>query len=559
MLKENFVKYLETSIKKHWDMPALSDYEGKTYTFAQTAEDILNLHCLFETCGIKRGDKIALIGKNSYRWSVVYLATVSYGAVIVPLLADFKPKDIHHLVNHSEALLLFSADSIFEKIESSEMPALHAVFSLTDFSIAHDRKGLCSKIERKKDRLLDRKRKKLLSAEKFELPQVGNHELLGILYTSGTSGFSKGVMLQHNNLAANMRYAQANMPLVKGDTILSFLPQAHAYGCAFEFLYPFTLGCHITFLSRMPSPRIIVAAFKKVKPRLILSVPLIIEKLYKKQIKPTLEKPAMKLLLKIPGIRGKIYNKVKAKLNDAFGANFHEVVIGGAALNKEVEIFLRKIKFRFSTGYGMTECGPLIAYANWDKNMPFSCGRPVDTLEVKIDSDTPESKVGEILVRGENVMTGYYKNEVATREALDKDGWLHTGDLGTLGKDGSLYIKGRSKSMILGPSGQNIYPEEAEAVISNLPLVQEALVVENHGKLTALIYPDKDTKEELELNQKQMVEAIQNYREQINKELPKYMQISEIKIVREEFAKTPKKSIRRFLYTSPNFEVHTLQ
>jgi long-chain acyl-CoA synthetase len=267
----------------------------------------------------------------------------------------------------------------------------------------------------------------------------------------------------------------------------------------------------------------------------------------------------MKLLLKIPGIRGKIYSKIRGKLNDSFGGNFHEVVIGGAALNKEVEIFLRKIKFRFSTGYGMTECGPLIAYANWDKNQPFSCGRPVDTLEVKIDSDSPESKVGEIMVRGENVMTGYYKNEVATSEALDKDGWLHTGDLGTFGKDSSLYIKGRSKSMILGPSGQNIYPEEIEAVINNFPLVQEALVVETKGKLIALVYPDKDTKEELDLNQKQMVEKIQGYREQINKELSKHMQVSEIKVVAEEFAKTPKKSIRRFLYTSPNFEVHTLQ
>lgn len=559
MIKENFVKYLENSIKNHWDMPALSDYKGDTFTFGQTAEGILKLHAHFEACGIRRGDKIALIGKNSINWSLIYLATVSYGAVVVPLLADFKPKDIHHLVNHSEALLLFSADTIYEKIDNSEMPNLHAIFSLSDFSVLHDRKGICQKIQRKGDRLLSKKQKKLLSAEKFELPAVKNEELLGIFYTSGTSGFSKGVMLQHNSLAANMRYAQKNMPLVKGDTILSFLPQAHAYGCAFEFLYPFTLGCHITFLSKIPSPKIIIKAFSEVKPRLILSVPLIIEKIYKKQIKPIIDKPAMKVLLKIPGIRGKIYSKIRAKLSDSFGGNFHEVVIGGAALNKEVEVFLRKIKFRFSTGYGMTECGPLISYANWDKNMPFSCGRGVDTLEIKIDSENPEKKVGEIMVRGENVMVGYYKNPVATKEALEKDGWLHTGDLGTLGKDGSLYIKGRSKSMILDASGQNIYPEEIEAVINNMPLVQEALVIERDGRLMALVYPDMEMKEQMEMNTETLKQEIKDYKNQINKDVPKYMQIASIQIVDKEFAKTPKKSIKRFLYTSPNYEIHTLR
>jgi len=556
MINENFNEYFENSIKLNWNVKALSDYEGATITYHDVASQVLYLHSFFENSKIKPGDKIALIGRNSVNWAIVYLATATYGAVVVPLLADFKPKDVHNLVNHSEAKLLFTSDSIFSDLDTKEMPALQGIVSLTKYALHFDPQDLLNKAFTKIEKIQDKK--KTLKAETFKLPKIPNSQLLGILYTSGTSGFSKGVMLTHNNLAANIRYAQANMPLKSGEPVLSFLPLAHAYGCAFEFLFPLTLGCHVTFLGKLPTPQIILKAFRDVKPALILAVPLIIEKIYRKQLKPVVDKPAFKVMTKIPIVRDKIYKKINDKLTQAFGGCFKELVIGGAALNPEVENFLKKIKFRFSIGYGMTECAPLISYANWDKAKVGFAGKAVDSLEVKINTPDRDTKIGEIIIRGENVMLGYYKNDAATREALDGDGWLHTGDLGVIDKDGFIGIRGRSKSMILGPSGQNIYPEEIEGVINNLPLVSESLIVERDGKLIALIYPEVDLVKEKNMTREDLKHFMEHNIKAANKELPNYMNIGGFEILDEEFDKTPKKSIKRFKYTLPNYEIHKI-
>lgn len=545
MLSENLVEYFEDSIKNHWNLPALSNYQSTTLTYKDVAEHIKWLHLFFEKYGIKQGDKIALLGKNSHNWSVIYLATISYGAVIVPLLPDFKPDDVHYIVNHSDAKILFSGNMLYENLNFARFEHINSIVSIDDFALL---KANSEDEEKKITTLLLTPKPKFQEPDEFYVDAIPNDKIAALLYTSGTSGFSKGVILNHNNLAANMRYARANMPLVKSDRILSFLPQAHAYGCAFEFLYPFTLGCHITFLSKIPSPQIIIKAFSEIKPRLILSVPLVIEKIYKKQIKPTIEKKLVQALISTPILKNIILNKVRNKLSQAFGNNFHEVVIGGAALNKEVEEFLRKIKFQFSIGYGMTECAPLISYANWDKAKLYSAGKIVDTLEVKIDSPDPYNTVGEIMVRGENVMLGYYKNEEETKLAIDDEGWLHTGDLGLIDEEDYIYIKGRSKNMLLGPSGQNIYPEEIEAKINNFPYIQESVVVERDEKLVALVYPDWELLDLIKVNREQLELELINYRNQLNKKIPAYMNISKLLIYDQEFEKTPKKSIKRFLY-----------
>ncbi|RLC49227.1 MAG: long-chain fatty acid--CoA ligase, partial [Candidatus Cloacimonadota bacterium] len=408
MMKENLVAMIEESLKSNWHLPAFSNYKEQEYSFEKVAKKILWLHFIFEKKKIKKGDKIAVIGKNSVNWAISYLATISYGAVIVPILPDFAPDDIHHIVNHSEASLLFSAEDIYEDIDEQKMPNLNVIFSLSDFSVLFDKKNTMSSILEKA--VSETKTFQLLAASEFQLPKIDNNSLASIVYTSGTTGFSKGVMLSHNNLVANIVYAQNNMSLKAGDNIVSFMPLAHSYGCAFEFLFPFTLGCHITFLSKIPSPKIIVKAFKEIKPQLVLSVPLIMEKIYKKQIKPQIDKPLIKIMLKIPLVNRIIYKKIYEKLYDSFGGNFHEIVIGGAALNKEVEQFLKKLNFPFTIGYGMTECAPLISYAPWKTHKPKSVGKVVDTLEIKINSENPQKTAGEILMRGENVMLGYYKN-----------------------------------------------------------------------------------------------------------------------------------------------------
>jgi len=547
MIAERYVDMLERSIKQNWSLPAISNYQGETKTFAQMGERILWLHDFFEQSGINQGDKIAVIGKNSVNWACVYLATISWGAVIVPILPDFKPDDIQHIVNHSDAVLFFVAESIFENIDESQMPNLAAIISLQNFALLYHKK---EDIVRAFDKAAAKAQSgaEALTAENFRLPEIGNDQLAAIVYTSGTTGFSKGVMLPHNSISANIRYAQNNIPLKFGDRIVSFMPLAHSYGCAFEFLFPLSIGCHVTFLSKIPSPKIIVKAFQEVRPQLILSVPLIIEKIYKKQIMPVLSKASMKILLKLPLFSKLIHAKIRKKLVDVFGGQFIEIVIGGAAFNPEVEQFLRRIGFPYTSGYGMTECGPLISYDGYKTSKANSVGLPVDTLEVKIDSEDAQNIVGEILVRGENVMTGYYKNEQATAEAIDADAWLHTGDLGLIDADGYIFIKGRSKNMILGPSGQNIYPEEIEAKLNNMAFVSESLVLDKGGKLIALVYPDYEAADSAGLTEATLAARIEENRTALNAALPSYMQLSKIELYPEEFEKTPTKKVKRFLY-----------
>lgn len=550
MMKENFVQFIESSIKKNWSLNAFADYKGESMTYADVAERIATLHMVFDAFGVRPGDKVALFGKNATHWGVAYLATITYGAVIVPILPDFKPSDVHHIVNHSDSVLLFAADFLYEPLEESKMENIRGTISLADFSIISKRKPkqAVDLLKNLKDVFM-KKFGEAFSPDSIQFPKVPNDSLAVISYTSGTTGFSKGVMIPHNSLIANVVYANNNMPLQPGDAIVSFLPLAHAYGCAFEFLWPFTLGCHITFLTKTPSPQIILQAFKEIRPRLVLSVPLVIEKIYKKQLLPAISKPHMKVILGIPGLNKVIHKKIRQKLIDVFGGNFHEVVIGGAALNKDVELFFNKIKFPFSIGYGMTECGPLISYANWDKTKLGSAGKLVDNMEVKIDSPDPYNQVGEIMIRGENVMYGYYKNEEATKQALDEEGWLHTGDLGLIDEENFIFIKGRSKSLILGSSGQNIYPEEIEAKYNNLKYVVESVVVEKDEKLVALIYPDNELLAKQGIEESELLSFLDESRKQLNNEMPAYMGVSAIKLHPEEFEKTPKKSIKRFLYT----------
>ena len=551
MLKENFVAFLEKSIVSNWNIEALADYKGASYKYEDVARQISRIHAGFEIAGIKKGDKISLLGKNSANWGMVFLATVSYGAVIVPILSDFTTEDTKHIISHSDSVILFASEQFYEELNIEEIKAIRAVFDLNTFKMVYAAKK--SGLENINDRITEKIAHDFpngLNPTNFKMKNVSNDELAEISYTSGTTGFSKGVMLPHNSLIANIRYAHENMPLKPGDRIVSFLPLAHSYGCAFEFLFPFTLGCHVTFLGKTPTPQVIIQAFGEIKPRLVLAVPLIIEKIYKKQILPVISKPSMKILLKIPGIKNIIQKKIKAKLVDVFGGNFHEVTIGGAAFSKEAEDFLRLIKFPFSIGYGMTECGPLISYANWDKAKLRSAGKIVDTMDVKIDSVNPYNVVGEILVKGENLMSGYYKNEKATNAVLDKDGWLHTGDLGVIDEEKFIYIRGRSKDMLLGASGQNIYPEEIEARINNLPFVQESVVVQEDHKLVALIYPDKDLMTKEGKTEDDLVKIMEDNKQTLNQMVAAFMKVAEFRIHAAEFEKTPKKSIRRFLYTN---------
>lgn len=551
-MKENLTEFIQNSIRNNWNHIAMTDYRGEDLKYSQIAEKILKLHAIFDACDIKKGDKIALIGKNSSNWGISYIATILFGAVIVPVLPDFKPNDIYHIVNHSDSVLLFCSDSIFESLDENSMNKIRCSFSLSDFSVI-TKKELPDGLKQVMDTMNEQFKMRYpegLKPSDIQFKLVDNSEIAVISYTSGTTGFTKGVLIPHNSLTANVVYANHNMPLEPGDNIVSFLPLAHAYGCAFEFLWPFTLGCHITFLTKSPSPQVVMQAFKEVRPRLILSVPLVIEKIYKNQILPVVNKAPAKTLLRIPFLKNIVLSKIREKLIDVFGGNFHEVVIGGAPLSHEVEVFFNKIRFPFSIGYGMTECGPLISYANWDKTRLESAGKIVDTLEVTIDSNDPYNEVGEIFVRGENVMQGYYKNPEATKAAIDDNGWLHTGDLGIIDKDNFIYIKGRSKSMILGSSGQNIYPEEIEARLNNLSYIQESLVVEKNNKLIALIYPDQELINKNKISDTELKEILEQHRKAFNHELPVYMNLIEIRIHNEEFEKTPKKSIKRFLYSA---------
>ena len=545
MLKENYTQFIWNSILENWDRTAFTNYQSASYRYAEVGRCIYYMQKLFGKCGIKKGDKISLIGKNCAEWAIAYQAIVTYGAVVVPILPNFTPNDVQHIINHSDSVMLFANKSNWDVLDHDNMPKVKSVISLDDYTPLYaGNKHLLEHITKFKTLLHCP-----FSKDKLPRQIIPNGELFAIIYTSGTTGFSKGVMLTHNNITGNMVYARTNMPLIPGDHILSFLPLAHAYGCAIEFLYPFTSGCHITFLGKMPTPQLLLQAFGEIRPRLILSVPLIIEKIFKKQIKPVLEQTKVKFLMKIPFLDNVILGKINTKLTDSFGGNFHEIVIGGAALNEEVQEVLRKAGFAFTIGYGMTECGPLISYASWREARFNSAGRCVDQLEMRIDSPDPENVVGEIMVRGENVMKGYYKNEKATKDILDKDGWLHTGDLGTMDSEGFLYIKGRSKSMILGPSGQNIYPEEIEARINAFPLVQESIVVDRKEGLVALIYPDMEMVDSRKMKEHALESMMEVYRKHLNREVPNYMQIARFQVVDTEFEKTPKRSIKRFLYS----------
>jgi len=548
MSHDNFIEFFEKSFKRNWELPALSDYKGDGLTYGEVARKIKKIHILLENGGIKKGDKVALMGKNSVNWGVSFLAIVTYGAVIVPILPDFKPNDAQNIITHSDSKVLFVADYIWNTLDIGELKLIEAVFILENFSLDFVKNKAFEEAALSLEDLLVKKNPAGLSAENFTLPKISGDELADINYTSGTTGFSKGVMLSHKNLASNIRFAQDNMPLDRGDNIVSFLPLAHAYGLAFEFLFPFTIGCHITFLTKTPSPQIITKAFQEIKPRLILSVPLVIEKVFKKRIKPQIEKQPISFMLKIPVLNKLVYKKVLDGLNEGFGGNFREVVIGGAALNEDIERLFKKIEFPFTIGYGMTECGPLIAYASWKEMRIGGCGKIVDNMEVKIDSNDQYNEVGEILVRGDHVMKGYYKNPEATKESIDEDGWLHTGDLGLIDKDNFIYIKGRSKSMLLGPSGQNIYPEELESMLNNRAYVGESLVIERNGKLIALVYPDFDLIKANNIHEKERDKIFEKYRKQLNENVPAYMQVSRIVFHPDEFVKTPKQSIKRFLY-----------
>ncbi|WP_163716003.1 AMP-binding protein [Mangrovibacterium lignilyticum] len=545
MNEKGLIAYYKQSFQENKDFQVFSDYEGISYTYGDAAKLIYQIHGFFEQCQLKKGDKVALFGRNSSHWGITFLATISYGAVAVPVLPDFNPADVHHIVKHSESKLLFAADQLFEKLDLAEMNGLQAVISLQRMDPVWAKTTEILNFWR-----LPNTSRPPFSTDIFMPVELEDEDICVISYTSGTSGFTKGVILPARSLKSNIRFAREHMPLKQGDQIVSFLPMAHVFGLLFEFLFPVTLGCHITFLTKPPTPQIIVKAFKEVKPHLILSVPLVIEKIYNKQIQPALEKPLMSFLLKVPGINTLLHRKVKQKLVETFGGRFYEIVIGGAALNREVEDFFRKIKFPFTIGYGMTECGPLISYQSWDKTRPHSAGKLVDQLQLKIDSADPYNEVGEIMVKGDHVMAGYYKNPEATAQTIDEDGWLRTGDLGITDPNNFIYIRGRSKNMLLGPSGQNIYPEEIEAKLSSQHFIQECVVVDRDGKLVALVFPDYEC---LQIHHHSKPEdisrIIDDYRLKVNKELAKYSQISKIELVETEFEKTPKRNIKRYLYT----------
>lgn len=553
MIKENFIKLYEHSFKENWELPCYTDYgEDTTFTYGQVAEEIAKLHLLFHHCKIRRGDKVALIGKNNARWCISYLAAVTYGAIIVPILQDFSPNDIYHIVNHSDSVFLFTSDPIWENLEEDKMDDLRGVISLSDFRCLHQRDGeTISRYVKNIEDAMYKHYPKGFTKEDITYTELSNEKVLLINYTSGTTGFSKGVMLTGNNLAGNITFGIRSELLKRGDKTLAFLPLAHAYGCAFDFLTATAAGTHVTLLGRIPSPKIIMKAFEEVKPTLIITVPLVIEKIYKSVIQPLMNKRSMRLALNLPVLNNKIYAQVCKRITEAMGGRFKEVVIGGAAMNAEVTEFFHRIKFPFTIGYGMTECGPLISYESWETFIPGSSGRVLDTMEVRIDSEDPFNEIGEIQVRGENVMKGYYKNEAATAETFTEDGWLRTGDLGTIDQDNRIYIRGRSKSMILSSSGQNIFPEEIEAKLNNMPFIQESLIIERNKRLVALVYPDYSSIDTVGLNDPDNIKTLMDESlKTLNAQVAAYERVSKIQLYPTEFVKTPKRSIKRFLYNS---------
>jgi long-chain acyl-CoA synthetase len=551
-MENRFLGLIENSIKIHWDMPVFSDYEGRTFLYKDMAEDIEKLHIIFREANIQKGDKIAIIGKNSARWGISFFATLTYGAVVVPILHDFTAESVHHLVCHSEAKILLTAQHNWDSLDSKEMPGIQTFILLEDLSIIEGPESV--KNARKNIEILFKQKYPAFSRDHIKYHIEKADELAIINYTSGTTGFSKGVMLPYRSLWSNTQYAYDNLPFIKdGDDFVSMLPMAHMYGLAFEVLNGVNKGCHIHFLPRVPVPNIVIQAFNKIRPTLIIAVPIIIEKIIRGRVFPTLEKPFIKFLYCIPGIKQLINKKILKQLNAAFGNNFAEIVIGGAAINKEIESFLKAIGLRYTVGYGMTECGPLVSYEQWDTFKQASVGRIVDRMEIKIDSPDA-NEVGEILVRGMSTMLGYYKNPEATREAFTEDGWMHTGDLGIIDKDGFLFIRGRNKTMLLGSNGQNIYPEEIENILNNMPYVSESLIISREDKekhkhiLIALVYPTWEQAKKEGLTEESLQKIMNENLSTLNKQIPNYSKITEVQLCEQEFKKTPKLSIRRFLY-----------
>ena len=548
-MEKSFLAFVEQSIKKNWDLDALTDYKGATLQYKDLARKIEKLHILLKESGIHAGDKVAICGRNSSHWGVAFLATLTYGAVAVPILHEFKADTIHNIVNHSDARLLFVGDMAWESLNETEMPLLEGIILMTDFTLLVCRSKQLEYAREHLNELFGKKYPRNFRKEHVSYRRDEEEELAVINYTSGTTSFSKGVMLPYRSLWSNTQFAFEVLPLQPGNRVVSMLPMAHMYGLAFEFLYEICCGCHVYFLTRMPSPKIIAQAFTDVKPHIVIAVPLIIEKIIKKGVLPKTETLKMKMLMKLPIINNKINEAIRELLVKGFGRQFYEIIVGGAAFNSEIETFLKGLDFPYTVGYGMTECGPIISYEDWKNFRPGSCGKAAPRMEIHIDSPDPHYVVGEILVRGDNVMLGYYKNPESTAQAIDKDGWLHTGDLGIIDTEGNLFIKGRSKNMLLGPSGQNIYPEEIEEQLNNLPYVNECLVIQQRdNKLAALVYPDFESAYAQGLSDKDIETKMEENRTMLNAALPSYSQVSEIRIYPEEFEKTPKKSIKRFLY-----------
>lgn len=548
---ENFIKIYERSFIENWDLPALSDYVTKrTLRYSEFATAIAKIHLLYETMGLKPGDKVALCAKDSINWVLIYMATVTYGAVIVPILSEFNPIDVTHIVNHSEAKIFVVGDNIWEPIEPEKLLKVRGVLKIDDLSVLYERRGEdLQRLLRVQKPLFSKRYPHGYNSTDVKYIDRDNSEVVEINYTSGTTGFSKGVMLMGRSLAGNVCFGMETQLHFRSSRALAFLPLAHAYGCAFDMLVPLAVGSHITILGKIPSPRILLKALGEVKPNLVICVPLILEKIYKNQILPMLQESKIKMALSVPVLSNVVYGKIRKKLVAAFGGEFEEVIVGGAPLNHEVEEFLHKIKFPFTVGYGMTECGPLISYTPWRKFIPGSSGRTLPNMESMILSDDPENVPGEVCVRGTNVMKGYFRNPEATSLVLSKDGWLKTGDMGTRTPDGTLFLRGRNKTMILTGSGQNIYPEEIEAKLNNMPFVAESLVVENEGKLVGLVYPDYEAWDKVDGSLTDLEKRMEEILKELNRIVAPYEHLSKIVLMPNEFEKTPKRSIKRFLYT----------
>jgi len=550
---ESVNKLFEKSIRENWERPALSNYKGMTLCYKDIARRIAKMHMMFDHCGLQKGDKIAICSRNQANWGVSFLSALTYGAVPVPILHEFKAGTVQHLVNHSEAKVLFVDDVVWEGLEASEMPDIQVAIQINNFHLLYVKEGDIQSIKDHLSANFEEKYPGGIKPADVEYYEDSPEELAVINYTSGTSGFSKGAMIPYRAIHANIVLARVAEPHLNNQSrIVAMLPSAHMYGMMFEFIFEFTVGAHIQFLSRVPSPKIILQAMAEVKPNLVVAVPLVIEKVYRSKLKPVLEKNSIKFMLKIPGLDQVVMKQIRTELVEAFGGQFEEVIIGGAAFNKEVEEFMRKVNFPYTVGYGMTECAPIICYEHWNKTKLYSCGRPAPDVQIKVNSPDPYTVPGEVLVKGPNVFLGYFKNEEATAACFTEDGWFKTGDMGVIDEDGFLFLRGRNKCMILGPSGQNIYPEEIECVLNNIKYVIDTLVIEDEAGLTALVYPDFRQAENDGYDRVALADLMNQLVAEANKELPNYARIKNVEIMPEDFERTPKKSIKRYLYQRKN-------